>query len=115
MEDRVKLTFDFALTATKQLITLSTAIIAFTVTFSGEYLKNPNCQGKGLAIASWILFILSVFFGLWTILALTGTLADEENPTPSINGLNVKIPSLLQILTFLSGLVLAIIFSIKSI
>ena len=74
MEDQTKLAFDFARDTTKQLITLSTAIIAFTVTFGKDFLGKPDNFGRTLVVISWVGFLASVIFGVWTLLALTGTL-----------------------------------------
>ncbi|MET0072189.1 MAG: hypothetical protein ABW096_19300 [Candidatus Thiodiazotropha sp.] len=115
MEERSKLAFDFARDTTKQLITLSTAIIAFTVTFAKDFLGTPDDFGRTLVVISWLGFLVSVIFGVWTLLALTGTLEPEgvEIET-SIRGKNVTIPSVLQIISFLVGLGFTVWFGIRA-
>lgn len=115
MQDQVKLAFDFARDTTKQLITLSTAIIAFTVTFAKDFLGETDDFGRLLVIVSWVSFLVSVIFGVWTLLALTGTLESEnENEKISIRGRNVTVPSLLQIISFLVGLCFTVWFSVRA-
>lgn len=102
-EDLRKKAFDFASQTTKQLITLSTGLIALSITFKDNF-QNGN---ETLLLVCWILFFLSVVFGVATLMALTGTLekcTTEENVELSIYGPNVKRPSVFQILFFLAGL-----------
>jgi hypothetical protein len=116
MTDAIKKAFDFAQDTTKQLITIATAIIALTITFAKDFVVNVEPSIKVYAFYSWVALLASVFFGLWTLLALTGTLEPAPNkPVPqSTRGSNVKAPSVLQIFTFLAGLILATVFGWKT-
>ncbi|OKY74278.1 MAG: hypothetical protein BM485_14755 [Desulfobulbaceae bacterium DB1] len=115
MEEQRKLAFDFARDTTKQLITLSTAIIALTVTFAKDFLGTPDDCGRTLVVISWLGFLISVIFGVWTLLALTGTLEPEGGKADiSIRGKNVTIPSLLQIISFLIGLGFTVWFGVRA-
>ena len=109
MDEQEKLSFKFAFNATKQLMTLATGIIALTITFSKEYLKTDGSDFKFLAIIGWLLFLLSIAFGQWTLHALTGSLALKEEKT-SINNWNVRFPSMLQVFTFIIALGISIFF-----
>jgi len=104
MNDRQKKAFDFAADLTKQLITLSTGIVTITLLLSKD-LTAP----RWLAVAAWTFYLLSTVFGLWALMALTGTLAPlKKNPARPANaehqefeiGRNVRIPSTLQVLIF---------------
>ncbi|MCX2743349.1 hypothetical protein OO013_05700 [Mangrovivirga sp. M17] len=124
--------FDFAADTTKQLITLSTAIITLTITFSKDIIGVTNISNSSSIFWAWGIFILSVIFGIWTLMALTGSLqpmkkgetsnesesstdkTSEEEPI-NINGLNVKIPAGIQIISFIAGLILTVSFGIASI
>jgi hypothetical protein len=118
MKDELKKkAFDFASETTKQLITLSTALIALSITFKGNF---SNTENQSLLLYCWISFFISVLFGIGTLMALTGTLekCTEESDNPvalSIYGANVKRPSFLQILFFLIGLLFLGIYGGKSI
>jgi hypothetical protein len=131
--------FDFASETTKQLITLSTAIITLTITFSKDIVGGVSDSSKTYIVWSWGLFIASVFFGIWTLMALAGSLQpmkkkDEQKTDEniqitqgdeskkgvdidefSINGFNIRLPSVLQILTFVAALILTVVFGYKSI
>jgi Ca2+/H+ antiporter len=134
MEENVKKAFDFAADATKQLITLSTAIIALTITFSKDIVGAANIGNSFSIFAAWILFILSIVFGILTLLALTGTLqpmnkkknSEEESDTESeeqettaepisINESNIRLLSGLQIGTFILALIFTVSFGFSSI
>ena len=116
MDKRIEKAFEFARESTKQIITLSTGIIALTITFGKDFAINVAPSARPLALWSWGLFLLSVFFGLWTLLALTGTLEPIKSQTiPSIRGRNITIPSALQILTFFAGLVFTVIYGANAV
>jgi ketosteroid isomerase-like protein len=74
MEEQVKKAFDFAADSTKQLITLSTAILTLTITFGKDVLQKVDSGTKQNLTYSWVVYLLSIFFGILTLLALTGTL-----------------------------------------
>ncbi len=97
----------------KQIITLSTGVTALTITFLEKIAKGPP---PVVLKAAWIGFGLSLFFGLVTLLAVTGTLTavDRRNAgldmTPAqqkvfdANGANVRIPALAMVLCFLAAM-----------
>ena len=116
-EELRKKAFDFASATVKQLITLSTALIALSITFRGNFEQAGN---EVLLLICWISFFVSVLFGIMTLMALTGTLekCTEEGDNKiklSIYGANVKRPSGLQILFFLLGLLFLGIYGGQSI
>ena len=116
MDDQTKTAFEFARDATKQLITLATGIIALEITFSKDFVRTLNECVRVYALLSWLAFLLSVLFGAMTLLALTGTLEPKDKSVPvSIRGSNVVIPSILQIILFLTGLALTVLFGVKAI
>jgi hypothetical protein len=112
MNARQTKAFDFAADLTKQLITLSTGIVTLTLLLSKDFV-GP----RPLAVAAWTAYLVSTVFGLWALMALTGTLApvnkpgaakrhagsttadDKEEEQFEIGG-NVRAPSAMQILTF---------------
>jgi hypothetical protein len=94
--------FDFCADTTKQLITLSTAIVALTITFMKDVFSGTVPEdAKYWLIRSWGVYLASVFFGLWTMYALTGMLARRQQRKPKLFNGSITLPSLLQILTFL--------------
>jgi len=107
--------FEFAQESTKQLLGLASAIIALTITFAKDFGGSAHPEARVYALISWGAFLASVLFGLWTLLALTGTLEPKQNGPPvSIRGKNITIPSVLQILTFFVGLLLTVVYGVKA-
>lgn len=72
--DRRAKSFDYAAEATKQLIALATGVIAFTVTFSKDYLASVSKPLKVVAAGSWALYVISACAGLLILYALAGQL-----------------------------------------
>lgn len=141
MKENQKKAFDFAAETTKQLITISTAIITLTVTFSKDIIGNEEHAPKALLILTWLVFILSIISGVVTLMALTGTLqpmkkrqnsnSSNSNSTASpttapipfqkddsskinINNGNIRLFSIFQVAFFLSAIIMTGIFGCES-
>jgi uncharacterized membrane protein (DUF485 family) len=129
MEEHQKKAFDFAADLTKQLITLSTGIIALTVTFSKDIMGGVDQENRYLLLLSWIFFVLSLFFGLLTLMALTGNLdpipkrekqpngtVTETKPSPNltITSSNITGTTKLQVLTFFVAIILTCFYGYKA-
>jgi len=135
MKENQKKAFDFAADTTKQLITISTAIITLTVTFSKDILGSSNNSPKTLLICTWAVFILSIICGVLTLMTLTGTLqpmnkqivktegekADEpqiaeedECSDININNGNIRFFSISQSLLFISAIIMTGFFGYYS-
>lgn len=114
MDEQRKKAFEFAQEVAKQLITLATAVIAITLTYSKDFASHASGNIRHLVVFSWYFFLISILFGLWTLMALTGNLetAAENNTPPSIRTANVTMPAIIQILCFLIGMLLAILFGV---
>jgi uncharacterized membrane protein (DUF485 family) len=130
MEENQKKAFDFAVDLTKQLITLSTAIIALTVTFSKDIIGGVDNSNRWLLFLSWLVFIISILMGILTLMALTGNLdpipkkqpknKDGSQPEPIkplpilITSTNVTSTAKLQVCTFMIALILTCIYGYKA-
>ncbi|HEY9007886.1 MAG TPA: hypothetical protein VIM75_17220 [Ohtaekwangia sp.] len=91
MEETQKKAFDFAADLTKQLITLSTAIITLTVTFSKDIIGKIDSSNRYLLLLSWVFFIISILLGLLTLMALTGNLDPIEKNEEQADGSKKKV------------------------
>ena len=114
MDKPIEKSFDFAASVSKQLISLSTAVIAIILTFSKNLLgDNVGTDYNYWLIIAWGLFLLSTVFGIATLMALAGSLAKFQEPGPNtaegnpktIYGKNVTVPSTIQIFTFILALI----------
>lgn len=87
---------DRAYETTKQVITLSTGIIALTVTFAKKFKASNTDLTVPFALKiSWLLNCPSVIFGVWTLMAITGTLHELDGVGAQSNqsGTNIRIPA----------------------
>ncbi len=113
MDDQTKAAFASAAESSKQMIALSTGLLALEITFAKSLLSAVSGKGKWLLGSSWIVLLLAVVAGVWTLLALTGSLSAAKTPTPgTILDSNVRIPAFIQVLLFLFGLGLTVAFGI---
>ncbi len=104
IDDRAKLAFQFASDVAKQLITISTALIAFSVTFTKELLKGT--APTRYLYASLAAHLASIVCGVWTLLALTGTLmpiGGYAQASAATFDANVRVPAFLQVAAFIVG------------
>jgi hypothetical protein len=117
MDERIQKAFDFASESCKQLITLSTGILALTITFTKDLAGDLSSGEETLLTWAWVAYLVSVLFGVWTLHALTGSLASPKDPIPNQKTfeLNTRLPSGVQIVTFIAGLVLTVIFGIRTV
>ena len=107
--------FDFALESTKQMITLATGVLAITITFMKDAAGGASRADVSSLKAAWLLFLLSVVFGLLTLLGLTGEL--ERPPPgqrPSIYSNQIRWTSLGQVLAFGGALTATLVFGLRS-
>lgn len=91
MDPQLKEAITLAAEISKQLITLSTGIIAITVTVTSTFARRISIWKLWLTlIPAWTLFLLTILFALWHLSALTGNLlaqahrssrSQRENPS----------------------------------
>jgi len=114
MDDQRQKAFDFAQETSKQLISLSTGIIALTITFGKDFVKGVHGFPRALAIVAWVLLLASIGFGLLTLMALTGSLEPKpgDSAPASIRESNVTGPAIVQVVLFFLGLVVAVLFGV---
>jgi hypothetical protein len=114
--------FQYASETSKLLITLSTGVIAFTVTFiDKQSLFKPDEHNLGqrtILVVSWVLLLAAAIIGIWTQLALTDILEPKvkvHGYLPSIRNRKVKIPFQLQAIIFIAGIICTVIYGLMKI
>jgi hypothetical protein len=111
-----KVGFNYAKDLAQQLITLSTGILALTITFTKDIVKDIPASPFWILKAAWVTFLFSICCGIWTLMALTGTLMPRQ-ATSIENRLafgSSLLPAQLQILSFVVGITLIIIYGARS-
>ena len=92
----------------KQMIALSTAVIAFTATFSKDIVQTRAASYAGILLAAWIAFLLCIVIGvIGTLGGLTQTLREGRLDF----GTSVTWPLRAQGLVFFLALVLMIVYA----
>lgn len=117
MDEQTKAAFASAADTSKQLITLATGLLALEISFAKDLIAGVGADARHLVGLSWIALLLSVVAGVWTLLALTGSLS-TTNPAPTPAGTmatNVQIPAIFQVLLFLAGLLLTVWFGMRGV
>lgn len=92
-----------AIDTTKQVITISSAIITISFAFMKDFL--PFYLGR----YRWIYLVptfhfLSVFFGVWTLLAITGAVSTSDDGSVDLYLRSISLPMLGHLLFFTLGL-----------
>ena len=102
----------------KQLITLASGILALSITFTKDVLKAIP-KSTMLLKLSWLIYLLSICFGIWAMMAFTGMVFEVaiQGVTDSVKsdkyGSSV-VPLLAQIISFVVATALLIAFGFKS-
>ena len=109
MDDQQKFAFQRALDVVKQFITLATGILVLSVGVVFDFADRTLPVSRGMIIASWLLFLLSVTSGIVSMMVMTNAAGRES---ASIDDLNIRRPVVVQILSFYVGLVIVAILGI---
>ncbi len=107
---------DLAADLVKQVITLSTAVTAFTATFAKQF--SPSGEGipsvPWTLKVSWIFFVFAILFGIVSLMTIVGTANRIEAGAPALgknvgtNAPNVRLFGALTMGAFFVALVLTI-------
>ena len=109
-DDRLKRALDLHTELTKQLLTLSTGILAVTVTFAKDILGALPLWATAPLLLAWVIYLASIWYGVETLRAAI------TNLDPSVGGkVTPTDPAIVahskrQIETFLAALALTISF-----
>jgi hypothetical protein len=118
MDGRVQLGFEFAKEIATQLITLSTGLLALTVTFTKDVLKLVPGSQRWWLMGAWVLHLVAIVFGVWALMGLTGTLMpltpDETALEALAFGSNVRLPAAFQIISFALGTASMVVYGVVS-
>ncbi len=95
---------DTAYETMKHVTTLCTGIIGLTVTFASEFkAKDADLYVPVQLQIAWCGFAVSLFFALWALLAITGSLnaLDTGQGNNDAMNANVRIPSVISLFAFI--------------
>lgn len=110
-DDRVQKSFDFLQDSTKQLITLATAILTFTITFLKDIANAAGPEARSILAWSWIALVASAIAGLFVLFNMAGVLANSALKADIYKG-SIRLFSLVQFLAFAVALGFALWFAV---
>lgn len=109
--------FDVVVDITKQVLTLSTGVVALSVTFLTDVASDASAAARFVLASSWISFILAVALGIMTLMAAAGVQREagaDGAPEPSIDAPNLRLLGAWQLIAFALGLLLMLVAGIMS-
>ena len=118
MNDKTKITFEFARAVVQQVITLSTSMILVTIAFYEKLIGVDRLLSKLIAIGTWVVLVFSISCGIAALTHLTTELQKQNDWTvnqPSIQNGKAVISAQIQIILFFIGLVLTIALAILAV
>ena len=103
--------FDLVTEITKQVLTLATGIVAISITFFKDFASHSNATARALIESSWVIYALSVLFGLMTLMACAGhqQSAADQSASTTINAGNIRLLGGVQLVLFFAAVVLTVI------
>ena len=113
IERRTQKSFDFAIDVTRQLLTLSTAILALTVTIA----RDITTGDPEKLVAAAGAFLASMVFGVFALFALMAELRPTEGESesgPTIATRRIRTPAVMQIAAFVLGSALLLLFAVSA-
>lgn len=99
----------------KQVVTLSTAIITVTLAFSKDIVGAAKLTSgdRWLVGGAWGLLVVSIVAGVWCMYAATASIENgDTGSSVSVYDSNVAIPMGIQQIAFVLALVLIVIFGV---
>jgi hypothetical protein len=113
-EARMK-AFDFAADAAKQLITVTTAVVAFAAVLLTEFVSRPEVVQRGLFAAAMVAYLASIVLGLLAIFNMADELDEPDPQPPSIKHQRVSGYLGWQMGTFAVATGLIVVFAITAV
>lgn len=111
MSETLKKAFDFSQDSTKQLIALSTGVLALTITFFKDFAGGGSPTSKTLIAVAWLFYLVTIVAGALHLYALTAELDPSEEATtnPTIYSGTPRVTAGIQQIAFIVALVITAI------
>jgi hypothetical protein len=109
MDAQLKEAVALAAEISKQLMTLSTGILAVTVTVATNFSKRISVGQLWLLIPSWLSYLFTIIFAMWHLSALTGNLLARPI---DLSLSSARLPALLEVFGFGLGTLFVVLFAI---
>jgi hypothetical protein len=119
-------TIEFTSQTVQLVLSLATGALALSITFAKEITPNIPLSTRRYLIIAWFFYVLSIPFGIATMMALTGQLTGidqlllQANPQnlstllPSIESNTVLFPATLQFMSFFLAIFFTFLYGVRS-
>lgn len=109
MASNTERAFDLITEISKQIVTLSTGLIALGITFNKDFLGSTPNPARAWLPWSWLALLFAVACAIWTLLGATGVqaIAGAEDAEPY--AVAIRLPAIGEIVFFGLGLLLTVI------
>ncbi len=104
--------FDYAKDSITQVISLAAGILAVSLTFSKNWTSGASHIWKHVLQVSWLLFLASAVCGVFSLHVITGLASSR---LPSLKDSILRVPWMGQLLFFVGGLILLVLFGFASV
>lgn len=116
LNDQLKAAFASATDVVKGTLSLSTALLALSVTFMKDLNQHPTVAAVWTLEFSWCMLSVSAFLGVVTLMAITGTLANTKTLTgEALYARNIRWPMTAHFLCFFAGVATTAAFGMLSV
>lgn len=104
MDEQLKAAFGSATEVVKNTLSLSTALLALSVTFTKDLNPRPTNAAVLVLESSWVFLSASALLGVVALMAITGSLARTCPLTAdALYANNIRLPMGAHLLCFLAG------------
>jgi len=104
---------DYAQESVKQILGLSTGVLALTLTFFEDFAGAHSGAARSCIVISWIFFLIAIISGLLTLLAMTSDLwpkkQNKRTKTVDIWTTDLRIYAIIQVVAFGLGSILMLV------
>lgn len=113
MSERDKKAYELAAEVVKQILGLSTAIVAISATLFKDVIPMHVPFSWIAIIGAWVLLILSIVYGISTLRWLTTKMyGPDDVRLPSLADIDIATNARLHVRSFVAALVLLAIFGV---
>jgi len=113
MTDQAQAAFNAAKELASQLISLSIGVITASIAFMKDIIASAPRSGIRALRYAWIFYLSSIVCGIWTMMAITGSLSGTAVAITPFSS-NIKIPASFQIVLFMFATLCMLIFASKA-
>lgn len=107
--------FDYVQEATKQLLTLSTAVVTITVSFLKDVVSNAPCDAQIALYIAWGLFAVSILGGVAVLYNLAGHVGKAaDTGSKGIEVFGIRLFSAVQLIAFFFAFVGVVYFGARA-